>query len=319
MPDKPADKPEAADPEVAALAEAIAGEPLAPTLDEGGRTLAEDKPVSQEKDTAPKDGEKPPVSEEKVEPKDGEKPDGEGDGEGEQEDPLKGLASSKTPVRVLLEHPILGPLLQSWSDTAGAAQVASALERERPTIAANAKVEELQRVEDEHFSGLTQEEIAEEISGDEEAATRYARYQQRKTAGAQPNETAVVQASQLYAYASEVSAIQGLLEGSGLTAEVKDSLKPDNFTHLKTEGIKEWKKAVFQAIVTQEAMGLTEKELDAKWEAYKQEHLAEVDGERPAIVGGRKQGPADDLMSTDSSAILEKGLADKEAQRAKAK
>lgn len=314
MTDKP-DTPDAAqvqaDADMAQLAAQIAGE-ADPVIVEGKDSVSpKDKPTSKGEEPPPK-GEEPPTSKGEEKPEGGgeEKPGEGGDGGG-QEDPLKDLAADKGALKVLLEHPKLGPLLNSWADNAAQAQIATALERDRPAIEADTKRLEAERVEDEHFSGMTPEQVSEEISGDEGKATAYARYQQRKEAGGAPNPEAIAQSAQLYAYTSEVAAIRGLLEGSELTDEVKESLKPEHFTHLKTEGIREWKKAVFQAIVTHEATGLTANELDEKWEAYKEEHLAEIDGERPAIISGRRDGPTPDLIKTDSNVLLEGALSGK--------
>jgi len=314
MADKPETKGEplvagTPEAEMAQLAAQIEGA-ADPIIVEGKDSVSpQDKPTSKGEEPPPKGGGEPTTSkgEEKPKGEGGEKP-GEGEDGGEQEDPLKDLAADKGALKVLLEHPELGPLLNRWADNAAKAQVATALESERPAIEADTKRLEAERIEDEHFSGMTQEQVSEEISRDEETATAYARYQQRKQAGGTPNAEAIAQASQLYAYTSEVAAIRGLLEGSELTDEVKEGLKPEHFTHLKTEGIKEWKKAVFQALVTHEATGLTSKEMDEKWEAYKEEHLAEIDGERPAIISGRREGPTPDLMKTDSGVLLEDAL-----------
>jgi hypothetical protein len=307
--DKPDAAQAAADAELTQLAASIVGEEV-PIVVEGKDSVSpQDKPTSKGEEPPPKDGEEPATSEGEEKPKDegGEKPGEGGDGGG-QEDPLKDLAEGKGALKVLLEHPKLGPLLNKWADSAAVAQVASALERERPTIEADAKRLEAERVEDAHFSDMTQEQISEEIAGDEGKATAYARYQQRKEAGGTPNPEAIAQTAQLYAYTSEVASIRSLLEDSELTDEVKESLKPEHFTHLKTEGIKEWKKAVFQAVVTHEATAMAEKLKDETWEAYKEEHLAEIDGERPALISGRREGPTPDLIKTDSGVLLESAL-----------
>jgi len=315
-----ADKPDVTDatkvdPEVAALGAAIAGEEV-PAIIEGKDSVSDlGKPASEGKPPAKGDGEA--ASEGTVKP--GDEGDGEpreGEDGGEQEDPLKDLAANKESLKVLLEHPILGPLLNKWSDRAAVAQVTSALERERPTIEANAKQLEAEHTEDAHFSEMTQEQIAEEIAGDEEAATAYARYRQRKEAGALPNATAIAQASEIYSHATRVASVSSMLEGSDLSAEVKESLKPDHFTHLGAEGIREWEKSVFQALVTHEASVLSVKELAEKKETLNEEIMAEVDGERPALVsGGRRSNALPNLMETDSTVQLEQGLAAEEARR----
>lgn len=295
------------DDELSQLAASIAGEEL-PVIVEGKDSVsAPDKSASKENepDAQASSGDDEAGDDTKDKP-------GEGEDEGGQEDPLKDLAGNTDgALKVLLEHPTLGPLLNQWNDRSAAAQVTAALERERPTIEADAKRTAAEKAEDEHFSSMTQEQISEEIAGDEEAATAYARYQQRRQSGQAPNPDAIAQASQVYSYASRVAAVSSLLEESELTAETKESLKPDHFTHLGTEGIREWEKAVFQAIVSHEATGLAETQLNEKWDAYKDEHLAEIDGERPAVVSGRRDGPMPGLVETDSGILLERALSKK--------
>ncbi|KKL51544.1 hypothetical protein LCGC14_2294440, partial [marine sediment metagenome] len=302
---------------VAALAAAIAGEEV-PVIIEGKDSVSDlDKPASDGKPPAKGDGEA--ASEGTPKPgAEGDGKPGEGEEGGEQEDPLKDLATNKDALRVLLEHPDLGPLLNRWNDRSAVAQVTAALERETPTIEANAKQSEAERAEDAHFSEMTQEQIAEEIAGDKGAATAYARYQQRQEAGTLPNAEAVAQASEVYSHVTRVASIRGLLEGSELTDEVKETLKPGNFTHLKAEGIRVWEKAVLQAIVDHESTGKAQTLLEEKWEGFKEERLAELDGDQPALIsGGRSKGAMPNLMETDSTVQLEQGLAAEEAKRNK--
>ncbi len=311
MTDKESDTAQA-DPELAELAASVVGEEV-PDVTEGKDSVSpKDKPASEGKDFKPEDGETP-ASEGKT------KTEGEGDdkpgegGEGDdKEDPLKDLAADKDgALKVLLEHPDLGPLLNRWLDKASRAKVTAALAEAKPITEAETIKAETERAEDEHFAGMTKEQIAEEISGDEESATAYARYQQRQQARGTPNAEAVSKASEIYAYAAKVSMISGLVKESELSDEVKETLNPDHFTHLGAQGIVEWEKAVVKALVTHESSALTEKELEEKFEAYKEEHMAEVDGERPAIVSGRVEGVAPDFMKTDSGVLLESALSQK--------
>ncbi|KKL68491.1 hypothetical protein LCGC14_2124450 [marine sediment metagenome] len=305
--------------EMAQLASQITGE-ADPTIIEGKDSVSpQDQPPPKGKDDKPEDkGDGTPASKGEDEPEvegDGKPKDGEKKG-GEEEDPLKDLAAKPDGVlKVLLEHPDIGPILNRWLDRASGAKVTTALEQQRPITEAETKQAEAERAEDTHFQGMTQEEISAEIAGDEKAATAYARYQQRKEASGTPNASAIAQASQIYSYAAEVSSVSSLLEESELTAEVKESLKPEHFTHLKAEGIAVWKKAVFQAILTHEATGIAEKLKEEAWEAYKEEHLPEIDGERPAIISGRREGPTPDLIKTDSGVLLEGALSGKKPKK----
>ncbi|KKL60668.1 hypothetical protein LCGC14_2202990, partial [marine sediment metagenome] len=82
-------------------------------------------------------------------------------------------------------------------------------------------------------------------------------------------------------------------------------------THLGAEGIGEWKKAVFKAVISHEASAIAAKEIADKKETLNEEVMAEVDGERPAVVSGRSDGPGPDIMKTDSTALLENALSGK--------
>ena len=321
MVDKP-DAPDAtkvqADPEMAQLAAQIAGEPD-PIIVEGKDSVSpQEGAASEGKDAKPEDkGDGTPASKGKAKTEDGgEEEPGEGEEEGEKEELFKDLegalmADPKGALKILLEHPTLGPVLNRWSDRAGNAQVATALEEARPGIEADAKRSEAERAEDNYFSSMSEEEVTAAIGSDPKVASAYARYQQREQAGEAPNATAVVQASQIYSYASEVALIKGLLDESELSDEVKETLKPDNFRHLKVEGIAAWKKAVFQAIVTHEATSIAAKEIAAKKETLNEEIMADIDGERPAVTSGRREGPSPDLIKTDSGVLLENALSGK--------
>lgn len=306
-------KPEQADPELAQLAASIVGEEVPAVIEGKDSVSPQDKPASEGKDGKPEDG-KPPASDGKPESKvEGEdKPEEGGDKDADKEDPLKDLAGDKTgALKVLLEHPVLGPLLNKWADDAGNAQVATALARAKPITEADTRKADAVRAEDEHFSGMTKEQISEEIAGDEGAAVAYAKYQERKQAAGRPNAEAITEASQVYSYAARVSTVKGMIDGSELTDEIKESLKPDHFTHLGVEGIVEWEKAVWKALVTHEASAIATKEIADKKETLNEEIMAEVDGERPAIVTGRTDGPSPDFMKTDSSVLLESALSKK--------
>jgi hypothetical protein len=306
-----------ADPEVAELAASIIGEEVPAVIEGKDSVSPQAKTTSDGKDVKPEDG-KAPASEGKTgtEGEGDGKPE-EGGGKGEQEDPLKDLAGDAGALKTLLGHSTLGPILNKWADDAAKAQVTAALTQQKPITEAETRQAEAVRVEDEHFSSMTQEQISEEIAGDEVAAVAYAKYQERKQTAGQPNAGAIAESSQIYSYASRVAVVSDLIKGSDLSAEIKESLKSENFTHRQdgtatgAEGIKEWESAVFKALVTHEASAIAVKEIAAKKETLEEEVMAEVDGERPAIVSGRAEGPTPDLIKTDSSVLLERALSQK--------
>ncbi len=312
MTDKESDTAQV-DPEMAQLAASIIGEEVPDVIEGKDSVSPQDKPASEGKDGKPEDG-KPLASDGKPESKvegDG-KPGEGGDKDADKEDPLKDLAADKDgALKTLLEHPDLGPILNRWLDKASGGRVATALAEAKPITEADTRKADAVRAEDEHFSSMTKEQVAEEIAGDDKAATAYARYQERKQTAGQPNAEAITEASQIYSYASRVAVVQGLLKDSDLSPEVLETLKSDNFTHLKAEGIVVWEKAVWKALVTHEASAIAAKEIADKKETINEELMAEVDGERPAIVTGRTDGPGLDLLKTDSTVLLEHALSKK--------
>src|SRR3990172_803142 len=291
------------DAEVNELAAAIAGE-ANPTIVEKPDSAGPDgKPASkgegQDASTSLGEGNVTGEAESKE-----QKPEGEGGQEGGEVDPLKGLD-----LKALLEHPQLGPLLNSWADRAGAAQVAAALERERESIRSQAELTVDERHQDEHFSGMSREDIAAEIASDEKAALAYAEYEERRQAASEPNPDAIAAASQVYAYATRVASVSRVINDSELSVEAKAELAPENFTHLGTEGIVVWEKAVFEAMVSHEAGQHAQRLLDEKWETYQQEKLAEGDETATApTAAGRRTTNLPGLIETPSEVLLEDAL-----------
>jgi len=290
------------DIEVSELAAAIAGEAIPTIVEVSGSAGPDGKSASKGEEKSPtSQGED--ESEGEPESK-GQKPGDEGEQEKTEPDLLAGLDVPK-----LLGHPVLGPLLNSWADRAGAAQVAAALERERDSIRSQAESTVDERHQDEHFSGMSREDIAAEIASDEKAALAYAQYQQRRQAASEPNPDAIAAASQVYAYATRVASVSRVINDSELSVEAKAELAPENFTHLGTEGIVVWEKAVFEAMVSHEAGQHAQRLLDEKWETYQQEKLAESDGTPTApTVAGRRTANLPGLIETPSEVLLEDAL-----------
>ena len=307
MPDEPTEQ-EKAD---VALADAIGDDPLARV----GTPVDQPKTAPKEEKGKPKSGdpgtpkETAEEAEERVKkeaeaaaskgkPKDGEKPK-DGD-EPPEDDPLKGLE-----LKDLLEHSVLGPIIQHWSDTTGNTRIKGALETERESLATSAKRTAEEEQSNAHFASLSQEQVIEEITGDEDAALRYAQYKARLKAGTDSGMSpeAIVRTSEIYSIGSQVRLNLQMLEGSELPQEVKDQLKPENYNKPEGEGLTAWGEAIFKALVTQEAEKVAQGLLESKWEAYQQEHLAETDGERPAATGGRKTPNLPDLITTPTDQL----------------
>jgi len=170
----------------------------------------------------------------------------------------------------------------------------------------------------DYFGGFAQEELGELLASNQNLATRYAEVQHWQ-AGQQnaASSDQVAAAGQVYAAASQIRTFNSMLEESDLPPEKLAELKPENFTHLGTPGLAEWGKAVYSAILAHRTEEAVNNELKTRWEAYKQEHLAEIDGDTPpeAHAGGGPGPRRMDIMSTPSEVGLEAAFNKKQKAR----
>jgi hypothetical protein len=287
------------------LAESIAGG----KLDEAPPSSEESSEKKKEDDNAePPKASQEPKPGEKEEPKDGEKK------EGDDEDPLAGLD-----VKALLKHPELGPKIQRWSDGAGANQVETALERERQSIRESAVNDYQEQQWASRFQNLDEQQLRELLATNSEAAAAYGRYQQRQQDEAQGKPKDILRAGQTFAYAAQIATFSQVLEEAGLDAETKAKLDPKNFTDQGPDGIVVWGEAINTAIIEHKVAEGVQAGLEEKWEAFKEEKLAEeeAEGGPPTTPTTRKPGALPDLMSTPASVQLEQGLKEREEARSK--
>lgn len=262
------------DENLAALAGAIAGVPEEPKPEAS-------VPPSEEKGKEPGEGVSPP-------------PDG-----------LASLDFSDPDkaVKTILEHPVLGKVIQRWADKAAVAQVRAARQQERESTTQQVEQEAaVQRLE-EHFSGLSPQELAEELASDSRAATAYGQLQAHKASQASPQDAE--QQARVYATASVMQAYMQLV--AGLPEETQADLEPEKFAHLGDTAMTVWGEAIYKALV--------KTEVDKRWEAEKQNRLAELERARPDLMGGRRSSGSPDIMGTPSELLLEGALAQKEQQR----
>ncbi len=331
VPPKQTKEPAPPDPNQA-LADSIdGGLPIEYTDQPGGSVASASPPdTSAEKDAKAKgDGAEPPEKKDgkpqanKVEPpaskegKGDEKPDGEPPEEGD-EDPLaeafKGLKPHEV-IHKLLEDGTVGPILQGWSDRAGDAQSATAVEQERGGIAEEAKSQAENKHWDEHFGSMSEEEIGEELAKDSKAAIAYSRYQQRQEAPPELDPERIAETSKLYGYAIQLATYDKMVKESELSDEVKANLKAENFTNQGPDGIIAWGGAIYGALIEQAAEVRANELLEEKWETFQQERLAETDGERPPMGRGRTADNLPDLLKTDTGKLFEHAFTQKKPDK----
>jgi len=280
-------------------------EGVAPKQPDTSQEKPEEKPDKPE-------GDKP--EDVKGKPADASKEEKAGDGkqddkEGDDESPLKDIDIDKPEdvLAALLKSPEHAKALQSWSDKGVAAQVDAARQRDRPEIEASERQKAKETAEDEHFAGRSDEDVAEEIGKDKRAAAAYARYQARQEAQTKADPNSIAAAAQIFAYATQVTAFRKTVEESDLSAEDKAKLSPENFTK-KPDGIADWHQAINTALIEHGAEARAQELLAKKWEAYKEERLIELDGERPPVLRGNKASAVPDLIKGDSATMLDEAL-----------
>lgn len=276
--------------------------------DDGGMDKTTPKPKADTSEEKPADGEKP-GDEEDSESKPGEKKPDEKSGE----DPLAGLD-----IQALLDHPVLGPRLQSWSDRTASSQTKAAVEEIRQQMEDDARIGAEDQAWKRHFDSLTPEQFGQLLRTDPRANAAWSRIQEHMSsgdgAGQELDPKTLEEASTVYALAAQIHTFSQVLEGSDLSAEKKAELSPEHFTNLGQEGVGVWSQSVMDAIIEQKAEARATELLDEKWETFRDGKLAEEDessSETPPMSPGRRAPSRPDLIETPSGELLEKALADK--------
>jgi hypothetical protein len=226
-----------------------------------------------------------------------------GEGEVKKEDNLLSLDLTKNPEEIvgdLLKHPTLGRQLQSWAGKAAAKQVENAMRQANLDASQQAERQNLKDW-DAHFQSLSEEELAEGLAKNKDARIAYGKVEEWKSQAGDEVRLAVA-----HVYAGQVQAILTTLESSGLPAAIKDTLNPQNFTHLGAQGIHEWQRAVEEAIIEFKAVALAE----TKATARKQQELAEQDTDHksPDMTPARRGGDKPDLMANSNEYLLTHAL-----------
>src|SRR3990167_5437256 len=145
----------------------------------------------------------------------------------------------------LLKHPTLGPQVHSWADRGAIAQVRSAKQQALAEAKADSGIEALTQ----RFESMSPEELGQALT-DPKTAEAYANLIQRNVKAKEgASQEEINRAGQVYGYAVQVATYMEVLEESGLSAEQKTALSPDNFTNLGPKGITEWGKAIHKALV----------------------------------------------------------------------
>ena len=211
-------------------------------------------------------------------------------------------------VEAILAKPEFAKEIQSRADKAAAAQ----LQGKTDALRRDVRAEVEQQVHDEqltkYFSGLSQEELSEAIASDKNLAADYARLQLQSQSP--DNSEEVSRAARVYSYSLQVSSLSKLMDDTELSAEVRATLDPKSFLDSAAAdgGMAAWSTAVQDAVLTAKSDKSVEKEMEKKWEAYKQDHLAENELDRPTLKKGSKSNPVPELLEGSSSDLLEDAI-----------
>ena len=261
----------------------------------------EDKPGAAASEAGQESGDQAGGDEEGADGGDGDKP-------ADKDKPVAKSAADR--FKELLRDPELGPEAQSWADKSGAAQVKAALDQAGTQSQQHAQDANMEQWSN-YFSAMSQEELGQALAESPDAARAYAAVQQY-TAGRQQNLNSqqIATAAQVYSLTSQINIYNKLLEEADLPQDVRDTLKPESFTHLGPPGINAWGQAVTAALIKHGIQKATETEVNTRWEATKQERLAELDQDHPgAASSAGSPSPGNlDLISTPDDVLLENAL-----------
>lgn len=220
--------------------------------------------------------------------------------QGDQSDPLEGYDLSK-----LLEHPVLGPQLNSWNDKSAN----SRLQSERDKILNELEPQVRQRLEDEavgkYLDDMSDEERGQELARNPQLASKWAQIQQsREQANSHPEE--VARAAEVYALATQISSVDQLIDASDLPDAEKESLKDvSKFQGQGAGAIVGWTQQVMQRLVEHAKEKGIEAEIDTRWNSYLEDNQARSPRARPGMTPpGSRAEPAPDVIKGDSREFL---------------
>lgn len=256
-------------------------------------------PPSGTQDDDEKPATPPPPSQAPATPPDGTPP---------PTDPLSGVKLDD-----LQRHPTLGPALQSWRDR----YVSEHDRTTQSTMRAQLEDEIRDRLLNEHFSSLSEEELGDLLAKDKQAASDYGRLQQAaEQARGLPEAEAVSAAAQVYALSTQIRTYNSLIEQAQFPPEIAATLKGDNFKQFGDDAIVEWGKAIHRALIDQEVGKRVVKKFDEEFEPIKQERLAQLEEAYPGVSrqNGHNATPLLDLEATDSAVLFEDAFKKKAAR-----
>lgn len=216
------------------------------------------------------------------------------------DDPL-----SQVELSALLQHKDLGPRLQQWADQGAAAQVRSALERERARSQEAASTAEEAALRD-YFSGLSQEELGRVLASDPDLAASYARLQQSGKATTSADPAEVMAAAKTIAFGTIIHDTNTRATDAGVKME--GDLDPQAFVRFGDEGLNMWVGKVNEAIIRSQVEKEVNASIETRYAAYLEEEAAKGNSRIRPTVNGRNAPIEPDLMETPSRSLLEYAL-----------
>ena len=198
----------------------------------------------------------------------------------------------------LLQDPELGPLVESYAQ--------SKAEQEARQKAQQAQQEALLAQWQAYFQALDDAELAEALQDPQRRQAYLAVHQWQQQQAQVQAEQLVQQRAKVQAYAEQIRTLDRMLQR--LPEEKRKELDPRRYTYLGEAGIGIWTQAVLDAVSDHMAEQRIQAELEKRWEALRQERLAELERETPVPSGLQPSGPLPDLMTTDPQTLLELAL-----------
>ena len=261
------------------------GEALSlPTADELEHALQSLSVGTDDQPQQPTEGEQPPSD--------------EGAGEGQPEGDKGEQPLSKPTLGQLLNDPDYQSELNRMIDRVAERRVASEADKRAAEMAVD------------KMAQMTPEEMGEAFKANPALAKLWADAQESAQVDA------VAKAGQAAGYTVMVAETMALVRNADLPDDVKASLGPESYNHLGAAGIYPWHQAVTEALIEHGASKRTQAEIDERWEAYKANHLAELDtGRRRPDTSSGRVGSGMLPFETDSNVLLEEALSKRAKNR----
>ncbi len=235
--------------------------------------------------------------------------DGDGGDGGTPPNPLdvvlEGMSVEDIRAKVL-NDPRVRPVYQQSKDR----EISDNIRTTRQTMEGDVRRQVQEEAWERRISAMTPDAIKEQLANDPQFLQSYSEFVARRNDRTKAQwEKELLDESQVHSNATILEAYGKFVDESSLSAEVKASLVPENYSG-QPDPMNAYVSSIIKALGEHEGRRFFEEELKKNLDAATQDKLAEADGGVPVLNGGRRTQGGMDVMEHSGEDLIGAGLQD---------